>query len=247
MLRLAIIEDEPKARQVLHALTQQFCPDFEICGEAGSVKEGKIMLEDAEPDLLLLDIRLTDGTGFDLLRQLPAVPFKVIFVTAFDEYAIEAFQVSALDYILKPITPDSFKNAMERARELIVQASMQLQIQTLLENFQAPRPERKIILKTLESLYVLKVAEIVRLQSEGSYTTFFLQDGREILVSRGLREYEKLLGEQRFFRTHQSHLINLDFLKEFKKKEDSVLLDDASRVPVASRKRDPLIKAIQQL
>lgn len=246
-MKIAIIDDEPKARKVLETIIGNQFPQFKIVGTAGNVNEGLELIRTSSPDLVFLDVQMPGGTGFDLLEKLPDRNFAVIFVTAFEQYAIDAFKFSAVDYILKPVTPDHLKDAVAKVTDLQNNSEFDERLNTLLVNLKKGSGEKKIVLKTSETIYIVAVSEIVRCQSDASYTRIFIRDGREVMVSKTLKEYEDLLTTYRFLRVHQSHLINLDFLREYSRRKDLVVLADESEVPVASRKKEILMKAIEAM
>ena len=246
-MKTIIIDDEPKARDMTRKLLELHFPEIAVVGEAEGVSSGQSLIEKTNPDLVLLDVEMEDGTGFDLLSLVDYTSFRVIFITAHHAFAVDAFRFSALDYLLKPLVTSHFVEAINRAFEQWEQESFQLKLETLLTNLNAPPQKRKIVLKTAESMHVIPTVDIVRCQADGNYTTFFLNDERKVVVSRGIKEFENLLSPAQFLRIHQSHLINLEFLKAFLRREDAALLSDGSKVPVANRKRDALIKAIHAL
>lgn len=246
-MTVAIIDDEPKARAILRVLIQQYCPDFHIVGEASDVASGLELIRKEQPDVVLLDIRMPDGTGLDLVEKLGSEAPYVIFVTAYDQYALQAFRLSAVDYILKPVIPSDLVKALNKAGEVRDEGSLDLRLKAALENFKGKNSPGKLVLKTTEAVIVVRIDEIVRCQSDANYTTFFLENGRSLVVSRTLKEYEQLLSPAGFLRIHQSHLVNLQFLREFRKREDQILLTDGSKAPVASRKREVLMRAIEAM
>ncbi|MCB9232728.1 MAG: response regulator transcription factor [Bacteroidia bacterium] len=246
-IKIAIIDDEPKARGILRLLLAEFKPGFEITGEAGDVESGLKLIYQTRPDVVLLDVRMPDGTGFDLIGRLEPPHPKIIFVTAYDQYALQAIRLSAIDYILKPVIPTDLMSALEKAEELMDEESMESRIRTAIDNYKSPNSIGKIVLKTAESIIVVRIDEVVRCQSEANYTTFFLENGRSLVVSKPLKEYEVMLSPGGFLRVHQSHLINLQFFREFRKKDDLVVLTDGSEAPVASRKKDILLRAIDAM
>lgn len=246
-MRIAIVDDEQGARETVKALLETYFPNLAGIEEADSLQSATDLLQKGPPpDLLILDIDLQDGTGFDLLESIPhQVP--TIFVTAYNEYALDAFRFCALDYLLKPLVPLQFAKAVQRAVNMQEQAHFGRQVQTLLSNLQQSPQQRKIVLRTAEAIHILEVKEITRCQADGNYTCIHTIDERAITVSQLLKHYERLLTPHKFLRIHQSHLINLDHLKAFHKRHDTALLTDGSKLPVATRKREALLAAINSL
>ena len=246
MTRIAIIDDEADARHALRSLLSTHCPEVEIIGEATGVADATQLIRQQHPSVLLLDIAMQDGTGFDLLDQFPQPPFKVIFTTAFDQFAIKAFRYNAMDYLLKPIDPDELVSAIEKL-ETTQQEDYTKKIAGLLESTRQKQFER-ITLSSLDGLVFLRLEEIVHLEADGNYTTFYLLDGEKHVVVRNIKEYENLLPSELFFRTHQSHIVNLNFVKKFKREEGGFLrLVDGRNVPVARRRKDVLVKILREM
>lgn len=245
MISLIIVDDEPKARDTIRNILELSSLDVKIESEAGSVGEAFEMISDKRPELLLLDINLPDGSGFDLLRKFDKINFKVIFITAFEEYAVRAFRYSALDYIMKPVKAAELIDAVERAGESIEKDQMSLKLNTLLSNIDKLR---KIILKTAESIHIIQVEEIIRCEADVNYTHFYLSNGKHLLVSRPLKEYAEMLEPAGFFRTHQSHLINMEHILRYDRSDGgSLVMDDESIVPVSSRKKESLFRVFEQM
>lgn len=248
MLRTLIIDDEKHIRESLAYLIGKVCPEVRLVGEAESVETGVRAIRDKLPDLVLLDIKMNDGTGFDLLNHFDTVDFKVIFITAYQKYAVEAFGFSAVDYLLKPVNPEKLAEAVNRARQL-VQQSFNLQLSILKENMEKEdRRARKLILRTQENIYLMDVGDIIHCESDGCYTRFETTEGEKILVSTQLKEYDELLADSGFFRAHRSHLVNLKHIKRFEKQEGgSLILTNNIKVPVSSSKRVRLLDLFNEL
>jgi two-component system, LytTR family, response regulator len=247
VLRVIIIDDEQNAREAITTVIQQYTFGIEIVAEASTVREGIEQIKKYRPDLILLDIELTDGNGFEILERMDPIHFKVIFITAFHEYAIQAIKSSALDYIVKPVQPRELINALDKAKEAVVNEHLQLQVLAFLKNIKSDSesPE-KLILKTAESIFLIDVKEIIRCESDKNYTTFIMNDGRKLLVSKTLKEFDELLTRSHFFRTHQSHLINLQYFVRYDKSDGGfVVMSDNSKVPVSLRKKDDFIKVLE--
>jgi two-component system, LytTR family, response regulator len=248
MLRTLIIDDEPHVRETLQSLLQKFCPQVKVVGEAGSVATGAREIQEKRPDLVLLDIKMDDGTGFDLLNRFEHIGFKIIFVTAWEKYAIQAFGFSAVDYLLKPVNPEKLAEAVNRAEQQ-VQSSFNIQLNTLKENLASPEnPNRKIILKTSDNVYLVKVQDIIHCASDCNYTRFTLADGDKILVSKLLKDYDELLAGSGFFRVHRSNLINLKHIKRFEKQDGGyVVMSNGDKIPASTRGRERLMELFDEL
>ncbi len=244
MIQTILIDDEENARITLRGLLEAFCPEVEIVGEADSIKSGIAVIKEKEPDLVFLDIRLNPGSGFDILQALDAVDFEIIFVTAYNEYAIRAIRFSALDYLQKPVDVDELQAAVERLAEKhkAEKPAMQLEIFKDALNAQYGR----IVLPTLEGFVVVELKNIIRCEADRNYTHFFLDTHKKLTISRTLKVYEELLGENGFVRIHQSHLINLAQIREYKrrKKGGILFLADGTELPVAESRKDELMRKL---
>jgi len=242
-MKVAIIDDEPDARKTLRYFLTTLHPACQI-QEADHVAAGLKLIASYQPDLVFLDVMMPDGTGFDLLKQLPAIPFKLVIVSGHQEFALQAFRFSAIDYLVKPIDVDELQQTLERLKP----AQLWNQIMEVLKQAVQPIPstDRKIVLKDLNAMYVVSVASIIRCQASDNYTTFFLSDQAPIVVSRPLKEYDDLLTPLNFLRVHQSHLVNLHYLQQFNKRDGGIVLKDGSEVPVSSRKREILMDVISR-
>lgn len=243
-MRIAIIDDEKSNRDAICGIVKYHRPEA-LIGEAESVETGRSLLAKDTYDLLFLDVEMADGTGFDLLIMCPDYKGEVIFVTAFNDYAIRAFKFSALDYILKPIDPDEIKKALERFEERQTLSAGKLD--SFFHNWQEGQLER-IVLSDMANMHVVELSEIMRCQSVNNYTHFYLSSGQELVISTTLKYYEELLTGYGFYRVHQSHIINLKYLVKFSKKEggEAVLKNQVS-VPVSSRKKEGLLELLKRL
>ncbi|MCK4406141.1 MAG: response regulator transcription factor [Bacteroidales bacterium] len=249
MIKTIIIDDEINAREIVAELLENYCENVSLIGQADSVESGLKVIRELKPELVFLDIKLTDGTGFDLLRQLENIDFKIIFITAYEEYAIKAFKFSALDYLLKPIDINELIESINKAEELIQQDNISLKLDTFFSNIDSiSKKTKKIILKTTNNIHLVNINEIVRCESDRNYTHFYFLDKDKIVVSKTLKEYETLLSEYGFFRVHHSHLINLQCVEKLEKTNNNfVVMKDNSKVPVAFRKKEELIKLFKNL
>jgi two-component system LytT family response regulator len=248
MLNTLIIDDEDHMRDSLVKLLARHCPQVVVAGEATSVASGLKAIHDLHPDLVLLDIQMADGTGFDLLNALPVIDFKIIFVTAFDQFALQAFKFSAVDYLLKPVNPEALAEAVNRAGQQI-QEHHNLQMKALRENLKnIDRQYKKIILKTTENVHLLNLQDVISCESDDNYTRVYTVGGEKILVSKTLKDYEEMLGEFGFYRVHKSFLINLAHIKRFEKLEGGyIVLSNDLKIPVATRKRDEMMELMERM
>lgn len=247
MKKAIIIDDENRTRDLIAKMINSFGLDIEAISAADSVESGIKAIEEHKPDLVFLDIQMPDGTGFDLLRSIDNKKFDVIFITAHEEFAIKAIKFSALDYILKPVDPTELKAAVERALASLNSSKEDVQFEALNNNMQAQQ-KRRLVLKTQESVHVVDLEQIIRCEADRNYTSFFLTEGRKILVSKTLKEYETLLTGYNFLRVQQSHLVNLDYVDRYDKGNGgSVVMKDGSEVPLSPAKREIFFKILENL
>lgn len=247
-MRTVLVDDDASVRDNLKTLLSMYASESEVIAEADGVRTGLACLRENKPDLLLLDVEMGDGTGFDLLAMYGDLDFKVIFVTGHDAYAIKAFKFSAIDYLLKPVDPEELIKAIQKAKEVLSLEEQQVQVSTLVDNKSKSLSDQKILLKDAENVYLVEIKDIIRCESETNYTKFFLSDGRKLTISKTLKEYDSLFEDRLFFRAHQSHLINLLHFDRYEKKEGGIVhMKDGSTLPVAVRKKDSLMQALAKL
>jgi len=245
MLSIVIIDDEVKARDAIRNILKISLTEVGILGEAGSVSDGFDLINRTNPNLVLLDINLPDGTGFDLLKKFQTFSFRLIFITAYEEYAVKAFKFSALDYILKPFEAGELLRAIDKARETIENDKTELKFKTFLSNLDKLK---KVVLRTTDSIHIVHLSEIIRLESDVNYTFFFLVNRKKLMVSKTLKDFDDMLSEAGFFRSHQSHLVNIDHILRYEKSEGGhLIMDDEAQVPVSSRRREALFRIFESL
>ena len=240
-----VVEDLAPALTALVRDLGAYCPDVEVIGTATGVVEAAKLLRTHTPDLLFLDIMLGDGTSFDLLEIYPDLPCSLIFVTASEEFAVRAFRFAAVDYLLKPATGEQLRKSVDRAiaqRSTDHRDSLALLQQTLRHPEQLPE---RLSLHTSDKIQLVRIEDIVRCEADNNNTRFVLLGQRDIYVTKTLKHYERLLTDHRFLRVHQSHLVNLQHVVEFRKVDSGYLrLVNDDEVPVASRKRAEVIAAL---
>ena len=247
-IKSVIIDDEPANITNLQQLLTQYCPQVEVMAVATSAIDGIRAISEHKPNLLFLDIEMPHGNGFDLLESLSEVPFEVVFVTAFDKYAIKAIRFCALDFLLKPINILELTTAVARAEKKIFHKHENAQVQNLLQYIKQPLQPQKIALPTAEEIVFAEVNTIIRCLGENNYTYVFLSNGSRILVSKTLKEFEELLGSYGFMRVHRSYLINSRFIKAYVKKDGGhIEMTDGSQVFISRNKRDVVLDALSKI
>jgi two-component system LytT family response regulator len=235
-----IIDDEYDAVGFISSVINEYCPDLELAGKAHNVKDGINVINDVKPDLVFLDVEMPNGTGFDLLAHYPEKKFDVIFITAFNHYAIKAIKFSAVDYILKPINISEFIEAVGKVVEKHSSGILpgKVTYDALLENLRTGHPTR-LVIPTSDGREYLNPDTIIRIEADRSYSWFYISDKRKILVSRHLKEFQDILTDRNFFRPHNSHLINLEYVKKFIRQDGGYIeMSDGSQVPVARNRKD---------
>ena len=253
MITALLIDDDSNLRNGMKGLLSMYAPDISILGEADSVKSGIEAIEELQPDVVFLDIQLGDGTGFDILEQIMlkqgSIHTHVVFITAHEEYAVKAFRFSALDYLLKPVDPEDLHAVIEKIKKVLANNETFAHIDLLLENISKKVDKfKRIALSTAEGIHLFEVSDIIRLESQDNYTKFYIQNNKPVLISKTLKEYEDLLSEQGFERIHQSHLINLAYLRSYIKKDGGyAVMADGSHLPISQRKKERLQELLRSL
>jgi two-component system, LytTR family, response regulator len=244
-MKCLIIDDEVKSQTLLLKLCKVYCPEIEVVGLAGSVDEGIKKIDLLKPDLVFLDIHMPVKSGFSLLDYYKDnIDFSVIFTTAYDEYALEAFRFSVTDYLQKPIDIEELQAAVKKA--MLTQNINPSQISTLQESLLSEKVQ-KIALTTIEGFTFVKFKNIIRCEAQGNYTYVYLQAGKPVLITKTLKYYEELLQPKGFFRIHKSHLINLQEVRKFiKGKKSMVEMTDGEQIEVSNKKRERLLEKLSQ-
>lgn len=217
-----IIDDEFQSRNFLHTMLKQYFPEIILLGVASSVQEGLEGINEHKPDIVFLDIQLKEETGFDLLNQLPKIDFALVFVTAYNQYAIKAFRFNAIDYLLKPIIPEELIEAVNKVKQRIASTKTDSKklVDQLYKDIQDPKKiHDKIAISTSDGFNIIPINEIIYCHAISNYTRFYLTDKKFILSSYTLKQYDELLTSQSFFRAHRSYLINMIHVKMYKKGE----------------------------
>ncbi len=243
-VRVALIDDEPSCRDTLRAFLHADHPNIHIIGEAASIAEATDLIIQTSPDLLLLDVHLPDGSGFDILDRFPTPDFGVIFTTAYDDFALRAFRYSAIDYLLKPVDPDLLSEALDKVQTATSPNDRHRQYAQLRNNT-ATKSFGHITLNTGDGMIFVSTSEIIHLLAHGNYTYVYLPNGEKHLVNRSMKEFDEILPEPDFFRIHQSHLVNTERVRKFLKEDGGYLvMQDGAKLPIARRRKDELLRLL---
>lgn len=236
-MKILIIDNEAQLRTILKDMVL-LCGNY-IIDEAESVATGIEKVNQFNPDILLLDVEMEDGTGFDLLNKLQHTNFQLIFTTAYNQYAVQAFKSSAIDYLLKPVDPTELQNSLQKAQENIANHILKQQLEVLLLQMnKSANDNLQIVLKDTRKTYFVQINDILYCKADGAYTVFYLMDKTTICQSHNLKYFEEMLEQYGFIRPHHSYIVNKSRVRNFDKKNDTLILDDETAVPVAQRKRD---------
>ncbi len=242
-----IIDDELKGRIALSQKLRDYCSDVRLVGEAENGEDGIKLIEKLKPDIVFLDIEMPRMNGFDMLLRLPQKNFDLIFTTAYDQYAIKAIKYAAFDYLLKPVDIEELKLAVSKSnsRQLI---NTEKKLEVLDQNLRGKTILNKIAIPTLDGMLFFNIADIVHLEANSNYTTLYFSNHPKLLASKTLKDFEDLLPTDIFFRTHHSHLINLNYIKRYIKGDGGQIeLQDGTYVDIARRKKEEFLKVIGQI
>lgn len=247
MIKAVIAADGPLLIDQVARMVETCCPNVEVVARLDGVKAGVSAINEHEPDLLLLDTKLSDGSGFDLVRHFDKPDFKIVFLSSSIDYAVTAIKFNAVDYILKPIDEEELTLAVNKASDMI-RFEEKLHQQALGKSISDMAKSHRLVLKTSDQVYVVNVDQIIRVEASSNYSAFYMDDGRQIMVSKAMKEYEEFLLGHGFHRVHKSHIFNLNKMSHLDKADGGfVVMVDGSRVPVASRKRDMLLQLFDEI
>ncbi len=243
LIRAVIIEDEPKNVVLLKKMLEMYCPNVKIAGNANSIKDSVALIKEANPDLVFLDIEISGGNAFELLDILQPVNFEIIFVTAYDNYLLKAIRYSALDYLFKPINITELITAVNKSISKVRNQNISQKVEALLQNFLTQKISTTITIPTAFGFHIVAVQDILKCEAKGSYTKICLNDGKSYTASKSLKEYEDILPADTFFRTHHSHLVNMNFVMKYNKgKGGTIEMKDKSIVPLATRRKNDFLR-----
>lgn len=247
-IRTILIDDEKGNIITLVEMLRNYCPDVEILATASDINEAEIAIKKYQPQLIFLDIEMPFGNGFDLLNRLQPINFEVVFITAFNNYAIKAFKYAAIDYLLKPVNIEELINSVQKVKTALEQSNLSSRIDHLLTNINNKEVNsKKLGIPTSDSITFIEVDDIMYLESDKNYTKFCLTQKRKEMASKALKEYEELLPKNTFCRVHKSYIINIAFIKKYQRGRGGyVVMEDGTSIEVSSRKKDELMAMILQ-
>jgi two-component system LytT family response regulator len=248
-MKAIIVDDEPDGIRTLRKLLELNCPDVEIVSTFSSADAAKSKLEELRPDLLFLDVRMPGKSGLDMLAEIGEHKFEVIFVTAHNEYLLQALRFSAVDYLMKPVDEDRLVESVERVKKRVQAETDRTQAEALVHNIsKAGSPmEMRLCLPTLKGFTIVKLEEIVYCEAQRSYTIFRLTGNKTIMISKPLFDYEQLLAGTIFLRVHKSFLINLLHIKEYLRGEGgTVIMSNGMEIEVSRRKKDLFLTKVKE-
>lgn len=246
MIRCIVIDDEKQSRSALISELDSYKEEIKIIAEADSVATAVVAINDFQPDLIFLDVHLGDGSGFNVLENTSWHKCKVVFVTAYDQYAIKAFKFNAIDYILKPVSQEEISRVVGRLVDI---APMEENIlnKNFLSNYKDAAPKR-IAISNSDGMHLVEIDEIIRCEADGNYTKIFTTNGEVILTSKTLKEYDTMLSDLNFERVHNSHLVSLRHIKKYLNKDSGYLqMTDGSQIPVSQRKKSYVLSILDKI
>lgn len=249
MIKVLTVDDEPKNLRILKELLTGYCPETLLVGEAGNMETAIRLINELQPDLVLLDIEMPHGNAFDLLDRIMPVGFEIVFVTAFDSYSLKAFKYSALDYLLKPVSIDELKNAVAKATQRKDLKNFNLQLSHLMQGLKTgDQGLQKIAIPSHNgNLEFITVESILYCEASGSYTFVYTTEGHRFVSSKSIKEYEEILPGQIFFRAHHSYIINLNRIKKYHKgRGGEVEMENGAVLEIATRRKEEFMKRIGQ-
>jgi len=244
MIRTLIVEDEFGSRESLKAILSTYIKDVVVVAEATDIQSGILAIQEHQPDIIFLDIRLPDGDSFSILDQFPNATFEIIFVTAYSDYLQKAFDYFSLQYLTKPVDIEKLEKTIERYRQA-KEAAFSIEKLNRLKRVLEDRP-KILTIPHNDGIRILSITDIVRLEADGSYTKLILEDGDNLISTKGIGHYQKMLEKHRFFRTHKSHLINVDMILNISYSE-GILLKNKDKVPLSQRIKKDFLDFIGQL
>ncbi len=250
MIKAVIVDDEAKSRSIVEKILTKYCKDISIVGQADDIHSGYTVISKEQPDLVFLDIEMPSGLSFELLQLFSEINFEVIFITAYDHYAIKAIEFNCLSYILKPISIEKILNAVEKTKAILSNKASKDRINNLLalQQQKTITPQSKIALPTLEGLEFIRVNDIISLEADSSYTWIFTVNKGKIISTRTLKEFEELLFDYNFIRVHRKYIINPSYIQKYIKGEGGLVeMENRQTIPISKRRKNEFLSHLQRL
>ncbi|HSK13819.1 MAG TPA: LytTR family DNA-binding domain-containing protein [Phnomibacter sp.] len=248
MIKAIIIDDEPRGGSVLQQMLRQLCPDIMVAAICNDATSGKAAIEQQQPQLVFLDIVMPEKNALDMLSEMEAISFEVIFVTAYSDYMVKAFRYSAVDYLLKPVDEDLLVEAVDRARKRIEGKDRASPLETLIHNMQQMRGQHlpRVCIHSVKGFTVLEIEDIIYIEAQANYSKFHITGGNTITASKSIVEYDEMLQDDLFFRIHRSYLINMRYVKEYQRGEGGMVqLTNGQWLEVSRRRKDAFLTMIR--
>jgi len=247
MIKAVLISEGSGLMNEISESLKTCCPHLEVIGQANGIQDGVAVINERQPELIFLDTNLSDGSGFDVVRHFERPDFKIIFISSTTDYATQAIKFNAIDYIIKPVDIEELTIAVNKAAEMIRREESILQ-RALGESINNLDKSRRLVLKASDQVHVINIADIIRIEADRNYSVFHMLNGKKILISKGLKEYEDVLIEHGLHRIHKSHIFNINLMSHLDKIDGGyVVMCDGSRIPVASRKREMLLELFEEI
>jgi len=246
-LNVIIVDDEKDAVDSMELMLNEYCSDITILAKAYSVIDAIKEIQNKKPDLVFLDIEMPHGTGFDVLDSIPERTFEVVFVTAYNDYAIKALKAAAIDYLMKPMDVDELISAVNKVKNKLKEKNPESLEKSALADTSISQFPKKIAIHTSDGLEFVNADDIVRIEADGSYSSIFLANNKKIFSSKNLKEFQNILNKENFFRAHHSHLINLHQVKRFLRNDGTVEMQDGSMVSLSRRNKEEFIQRMEKL
>ncbi|MDB4303856.1 LytTR family DNA-binding domain-containing protein [Desulfosarcina sp.] len=247
MIKAIIVENDDRTRDIISKTITTYCPNVGLVAQTVDIKSGISAINEHEPDLLLLDIKQKDGSGFDLVDHFNPPEFKIIFFSSYPDYAIKAIRYNAIGYITKPIKEEELAQAIKKADD-IIRFEEKLHAKALGQSINNLKNSHRLVLKSSDQVHVVDTGDIIHIEADGNYSSFILIDGRKIVISKSTKEFEEPLFDQGFHRIHKSHIVNINRMSYFDKSDGGTLvMCNGDEVPVASRKKDMLMELFDSL
>ena len=247
MIKAIIVDDEKKGRDLLEILVKEHCPNVTIIDKVNNAEDAFYSITNKQPDLVFLDIEMPGGSGFDLLKKFDKLYFSVIFVTAYDKYAVKAFKFSAVDYLLKPIDEEDLKEAVQKVKKK--EEHLNSELESFAFNFKNLRADNsKLALATNQGLVFVEIKNIMHCEANGKTTWIYINGQEKVLASKNLGEFDSFLSDHNFIRVHHSHLVNMNYIKSYMPgRTGTIIMTDDMEIDVSQRKKDDFLKRLNKI